>query len=431
MSRRRARTAVFCALTALTGVLVAAVAWAPASARSPLAQTLAPPPPTPVVQPGGQTSPSPFPSTLRTPVPSSEVPEIRAASAVLADLDTGQVLFGLNRNQRRPIASLTKIMTALLVLERTGPTDVVTVSADAAEGPFSGISGLGLEDGERIRVTELVYALLLQSANDAAEALAEHVSGSVDAFVREMNARARRLGLTRTRFASPNGLDDSGYSSAADLARLTRAAYRARGFASVVATRFHTVRSMDAEPRIVQNRNVLLWLYPGAIGVKTGFTTPAGFCVVAAAERDGERLLAVVLGEPGEPFSDAAALLNYGFEAFDRRPLVEAGERVGAVDVQGRRVQVIAADALDRLVPADADIRRSLVVDDGVAYPPGRGDAIGVLEVTAGGRVVGQVPILVAHVPPPPQPEPGSWWWRAVGAVVDAAAGLVDALFGS
>lgn len=430
MTRRPARTAVFGALTALSGVLLAAAAFAPAAAQAPSPQTLSPPPPTPVVQPGGQTSPSPFPSALRTPVPSREVPEIRAASAVLTDLDTGQVLFGLNRNMRRPIASLTKIMTALLVLERTGPTDVVTVGQEAAEGRISGISGLGLQEGERIRVTELVYALLLQSANDAAEALAEHVAGSVEAFVDQMNVRARQLDLSRTRFASPNGLDDSGYSSAADLARLTRVAYRARGFASIVATRFHTVRSLDAEPRIVQNRNVLLWLYPGAIGVKTGFTTPAGFCVVAAAERDGERLLAVVLGHPGEPFSDAAALLNHGFEAFDRRSLVETGERVGAVAVQGRQVQVVAGGSLERLVPVDADVRLSLVVDDGVAYPPGRGDRIGVLQVTAGGRLIGQVPLVVNALPAPPLPEPGSWWSRALGAVVDAGAGLFDALFG-
>ena len=112
--------------------------------------------------------------------------------------------------------------------------------------------------------------------------------------------------MTRTMFTSPNGLDDTGYSSAADLVRLTRAAYRSRGFASVVATRFHTVESLDEEPRVVQNRNVLLWLYPGAIGVKTGFTSPAGFCLVGAAQRGDERLVAVVLGAPGEPFSAAA-----------------------------------------------------------------------------------------------------------------------------
>jgi D-alanyl-D-alanine carboxypeptidase (penicillin-binding protein 5/6) len=396
------------------------------------AQTPAPspPPPTPVVQPGGQTSPSPFPSTLRTPAPTTQAPEVGAVSAVLVDLDTGQVLFDLDRHERRPVASLTKIMTALLVVERAGLTDVVTVSEGAASGQVSGISGLGLEPGERIRVNELLYALLLQSANDAALALAEHVSGSVDAFVDAMNARAEQLGMTRTMFASPNGLDDTGYSSAGDLVRLTRAAFRSRGFASVVATRFHTVESLDAKPRVVQNRNVLLWLYPGAIGVKTGFTSPAGFCVVAGAQRGDERLLAVVLGEPGEPFSDAAALLNYGFEAFERRMLIQAGESLGSVDVDGRSVSVGAGGSLRGLVPVEGTVSKAVVLEDHLAYPPARGEAIGVVRISSGSRVLGQVPLVVSGVPAPPPPEPGVWWARAAGAVVDAGDGVLDALFG-
>ena len=396
-----------------------------------VAQTPPPPtpPPTPVVLPGGGTSPSPFPSTLRTPSPSAQVPEIRAEAAVLADLDTGQVLFAHKLDERRPIASLTKIMTALLVGERTEPTDVVTVSDEAASPRLAGISGLGLVAGERIRVNELLYALLLQSANDAAVALAEHVSGSVDAFVDDMNARAERLGLSHTTFASPNGLDDDGYSSAGDLVRLTRAAYRSHGFASIVATRVHTVTSLDQPPRVVQNRNVLLWLYPGAIGVKTGFTSEAGFCVVAAAEREGMRLLAVVLGEPSEPFSDAAALLNYGFEAFDRRTVVEEGERLGAVEVGGREIPLTAGDTFRGLVPA-GPIRRAVVLDDHVAYPPAVGSRIGVLRLTAGGGVLGEVPAIVADVPPPPPPGSGPWWARAIGAVVDAGAAVLNAVVG-
>jgi serine-type D-Ala-D-Ala carboxypeptidase (penicillin-binding protein 5/6) len=388
------------------------------------------PPPTPVVLPGGGTSPSPFPQTLRTPAPSPQAPEIRADAAVLADLDTGQVLFADKPSERRPIASLTKIMTALIVGERTEPTDVVTVSDEAASGRLAGISGLGLVPGERVRVNELLYALLLQSANDAAVALAEHVSGSVDAFVDDMNARAQRLGLSRTMFASPNGLDDDGYSSAGDLVRLTRAAYRSGGFASIVATRFHTVTSLDERPRIVQNRNVLLWLYPGAIGVKTGFTSQAGFCVVAAAEREGMRLVTVVLGEPAEPFSDAAALLNYGFAAFDRRTLVEQGERLGVVEVGGREIPLTAADSLRGLVPAGRQIRRAVVLDDHVAYPPAVDSRIGVLRLSAGGAILGEVPAVVADVPPPPPPGSGPWWARAIGAVVEAGSAVLSAVVG-
>ena len=426
MTRRPARWLIrWLPLWGVASILALSLGAARAQTPAP-----SPPPPTPVVQPGGQTSPSPFPSTLRTPAPTTQAPEVGAGSAVLVDLDTGQVLFELDRHERRPIASLTKIMTALLVVERAGLTDVVTVSEGAASGQVSGISGLGLEPGERIRVNELLYALLLQSANDAALALAEHVSGSVDSFVEAMNARAEQLGMTRTMFASPNGLDDSGYSSAGDLVRLSRAALRSRGFASVVATRFHTVESLDAEPRIVQNRNVLLWLYPGAIGVKTGFTSPAGFCVVAGAQRGDERLLAVVLGEPGEPFSDAASLLNYGFDAFERRMLIQAGESLESVDVGGRSVSVRAGDSLRGLVPVEGTVSKAVVLEDHLAYPPARGEEIGVVRISSGSKVLGQVPLVVSGVPPPPPPEPGAWWARAAGAVVDAGNGVLDALFG-
>jgi D-alanyl-D-alanine carboxypeptidase (penicillin-binding protein 5/6) len=412
-------------------LLLLALLPAPGVAQSPVAPTPTPvpPPPTPVVQPGGETSPSPFVSALRTPAPSTQMPELRAQAAVLADLDTGQVLFNLEGNGRRPIASLTKVMTALLVLEETAPTDVVTVSEEAAGPRVAGISGLGLAEGERIRAGELMYALMLQSANDAAVALAEHVDGTVPTFVERMNARAAALGMTRSRFVSPNGLDDTGYSSARDLVRLTRAAYDVPGFADIVATRTHVVRSLDAEPRTVQNRNVLLWLYPGALGVKTGFTTPAGFCVVAAAERDGVRLVAVVLGEPGEPFSEAAVLLNYGFEAFDQRSLLQDLQGLGTVRIDGRPVAVAAGGSVRGLVSVQAEIARTLVLEDRVSFPPALGEQIGTVRVTSGERLVGEVPLLVTGLPPPPPPvDEGPWWARAFDAVLDSGSALVDAL---
>jgi D-alanyl-D-alanine carboxypeptidase (penicillin-binding protein 5/6) len=341
------------------------------------------------------------------------------------------VLFALNATDKRPIASLTKIMTAYLVMSRTSPTDVVTVSDDAASGRVVGISSLGLEAGERIREQQLLYALLLQSANDAAVALAEHVSGTVDAFVATMNRTAARLGMARTEFASPNGLDDTGYSTARDLARVTRAAYSVPGFGSIVATRFHSIPAPEDRPRIVQNRNALLWLYPGALGVKTGFTSGAGYCLVATAQRGDERLLAVVLGEPGEPFSDAAALLNYGFASFDRRTLVRQGTSLGTVQVDGRPVGVAAGTGLDGLVPTNTPVRRTVAVDPAVRFPPGRGQAIGTLTLGVPGLTLGEVPLVVTDVaPPPPLEDGGSWWSRAVGSVARAGGSLVDALFG-
>ncbi|MGZ4109838.1 MAG: D-alanyl-D-alanine carboxypeptidase family protein, partial [Actinomycetota bacterium] len=222
------------------------------------------PPPTPVPVPGGGTSPSPFPTVLRTPPPSATVPQLAAGAAVLEDLDTGQVLFSSNGDDQRPIASLTKLMTAVLVLRRAELDDVVTVSEAASTDVGGvGISELGLESGERISVRQLLYALLLQSANDAAVALAEDVSGSVERFVKAMNAQARRLGLRHTRFFSPNGLDDRGYSTALDLARLARVAFAMPDFERVATTKFHEIRAPSGPPREIQNRNVLLWLYKG------------------------------------------------------------------------------------------------------------------------------------------------------------------------
>ncbi|HZD16702.1 MAG TPA: D-alanyl-D-alanine carboxypeptidase family protein, partial [Actinomycetota bacterium] len=379
--------------------------------------------------PGGGTSPSPFPQALRTPPPTAVPPRLRARSAVLIDLDTGQTLFALDPAERRPIASLTKIMTAYLVLMHARLTDLVTVSPTAASGRIVGVSTLGLQPGERIQVRELLYALLLQSANDAAVALAEHVGGTVAGFVQEMNRAATELGLTRSRFVSPSGLDDRGSSTARDLALLTRAAYGLPTFGGIVATRFHQIPAPAGPPRIVQNRNALLWLFPGATGVKTGFTSAAGFCIVAAADREDVRLLAVVLGAPGEPFSDAAALLDYGFAAFERRSLISLGEHLGTVTIGGRQVPVAAGGALETLVPAGGRVRREIEVDPGVRYPPPRGRAIGSVTLSVSGTTIGRVPLIVTAVPPPPSPGgSGPWWRRAAGAVVEAGASLLRAL---
>ncbi len=409
---RVGRTALMVLLT--LAVMSALSGWAGA-------QLAAGPPPTPVPPDG---SLSPFPQVLHTPTDALSTPELSAASAILIDQDSGQVLFVENPDAERAIASLTKIMTAVLVLERADLTDIVTVATDAviAEDDLSGISALGLREGEQISVRDLLYALLLQSANDAAVALADHVDGSVARFVKRMNARALRLGMRHTRFFSPNGLDDRGLSTARDLAILTRAAMRTAGFSAVAASRFHTIPGPDGIDRQIQNRDALLWLYPGATGVKTGFTSRAGFCVVASAERDGRRLVAVVLGAPNDAFSDAAALLNHGFSAFTRHTFVSAGEPAGVVTLPGGSVPVETGGDLEALVPTASvgATRLQIIVRPGVAYPPTPGERVAALKVTIPGLTVGRVPLVVSSVPPPPPIEDAPWWERAAGAVADA-----------
>jgi D-alanyl-D-alanine carboxypeptidase (penicillin-binding protein 5/6) len=419
-------------LAALAAFLAPAVflALLPSLAGAQLATST--PPPTPVLLPNGQTTLSPFPSVLHTPEPSRKPPEISARSAILADLDSGQVLFEQDADERLPIASVTKIATALLVLERTDPQDLVTVSPEASgDGRTAGISELGLQAGERIRVDELLNALLLQSANDAAIALAEHVSGSVEAFVEDLNDRMAELGLGNTSFASPNGLDDAGYSTARDLVAITRAAYAEPGFGSIVATRSREIPAPPGLPtRVVQNRNALLWLYPGAIGVKTGFTSEAGYCMVATAERDGLRLVAVVLGSPRDAFSDAAALLDHGFRAFERREVIAQGESLGTVRIGSHDVPVAAGGSLTALVPVAADVARRVVLDPAVAFPPLPGEIVGTVKVSVPEQRIGAVPLRVSSVPGPPAPEPGVWWRRAFSAVVGGVGAVLDALFG-
>ena len=370
------------------------------------------PPPTPVPPFG---SPSPYPTALETPSIPKIRPVLSAPSGALVELESGRVLYATGGTTRRPIASTTKIMTALLVLRTAGMRDVVTVSTQAAA---QGGASLGLEPGERIRVRDLLYALMLQSANDAAVALAEHVAGSTEAFVQQMNRRARAMGLEDTRFRSPNGLDDRGYSSALDLARITVRALRDPVLARIARTKFHRVPSPDGATRRLQNRNALLWLYPGAVGVKSGFTSAAGSCLVAAAERSELRLASVVLGAPAEAFSDAATLLDWGFATFELRRVVIQGERFDAVRVCGREVALEAAATVEVLVRRGAVATRTVELEEGLALPIEEGQRLGEVVVTAGsGRELGRAPIVsleevsrVANLPWAPR-----MWEQAAG----------------
>jgi serine-type D-Ala-D-Ala carboxypeptidase (penicillin-binding protein 5/6) len=245
------------------------------------------------------------------------IPAVRAPSAILVDLATDRVLFAKDPGRRLPIASLTKIMTGLLVVERErdlSATVVVSLRA-ARTAPID----IGLVPNERTTVRALLYGLLLWSGNDAAVALAEHVGGSVPGFLHLMNAKAKKLGLADTYFASTNGLNDHGFSTAADLAALTRAALREATFAQVVATARRTIVGPKAQAiHRLHNLNAMLTTYPGSIGVKTGYTSAAGNCVVEAARRDGRTLIAVVLGDSPstrwrDAYGDARTLLDYGF----------------------------------------------------------------------------------------------------------------------
>jgi D-alanyl-D-alanine carboxypeptidase (penicillin-binding protein 5/6) len=252
------------------------------------------------------------------------VPEVSASSWILYDQGFDRELGSANPDERRAIASTTKMMTALVVLERTSPDELVTVSAEAAA---VGEAEIGLVAGEVLTVGDLMVALLVDSANDAAMALAEHVGGSEEGFVALMNERAARLGLTNTRFANPHGLDDPGhYSTARELLAIALAGMDDPTFAELVATRRAPFPSTpEGREREALTTNTLLRSYPGTFGVKTGFTGEAGLALVAAAQQGERRVYAVVLGSD-DHFADTVALLEYGFDAFGLEQIFTAGE---------------------------------------------------------------------------------------------------------
>jgi len=236
-----------------------------------------------------------------------------AASAILVDATTGRVLWQLHPHERRHVASTTKIMTALLALRTLAPDDVVTVDRSVPRVP---LVREGLRAGERVPAWKLFYSLLLYSGNDDALALAIAAAGDKWTFVREMNAEAHVLGLDDTHFSTPSGVVDAdNYSSAWDLAALTRVAMRNPRFRRIVHTRIeHVSWAPPTYAKVYVNNNLMLTRYPGATGVKTGYTHKSGWCLVASATRGKVSLIAVVL-DSGNMYADATRLLNLGFAA--------------------------------------------------------------------------------------------------------------------
>jgi serine-type D-Ala-D-Ala carboxypeptidase (penicillin-binding protein 5/6) len=260
-------------------------------------------------------------------------PSLRtAAAAVVVDARSGEILLSKRADARRPIASTTKLMTALLTLESGKLSRTFTAPAYNAS-PIE--SKINLRRGERMKVRDLLTGLLLESANDAAVDLAVGVSGSKQAFVDKMNGRARQLGLRNTHYANPIGLDSPGnYSSARDLTTLARKLMANRTFAKIVDRPRATLRSGD-HPRTIHNRNLLIGRYAFVDGVKTGHTTGAHYVLVGAAHGHGARIVSAVLGEPSEGARDAdtLALLRWGIDQYKRVTVLRPGHTVTRVAV--------------------------------------------------------------------------------------------------
>jgi serine-type D-Ala-D-Ala carboxypeptidase (penicillin-binding protein 5/6) len=325
----------------------------------------------------------------------------RAKSAIVIDGHDGHVLLQKDPDEHRAMASTTKLMTALLTLERTKPSEVFTAPAYDA-GPAE--SKIDLRKGERMKVADLLQALLLESANDAAVTLADGISRSPSAFVSLMNRRAAQLGLSETSYANPVGLDDpDNYSSARDLAKLAVLLMRRPQFARIVDQKQAVLRS-GSHRRVVENRNVLVGRYPFVDGVKTGHTIDAGFVLVGAADERGPRVISVVMGEPSEDArdSDSLALLRWGLSRFHtvralspRRPVTSAKVRY-----RDERVSLVPRHSLSVTVRRGERLGRRIDAPDELDGPLSAGKRVGTVAVVHGREVVRREPLVTARAVP-------------------------------
>ena len=324
-------------------------------------------------------------------------PAINAMAAVVVEESTGRILYEKNALAKRSIASTTKIMTALVTLENANVEDVVVVSKRAAS---IGGSIAGLRQGDKYTLRELLYALLLTSANDAAIAIAEHVGGSVEGFAEMMNKRARTLGAVNSNFVTPHGLDrENQYSTAYDVALITIEAMKHPMFREIVSTASSYIPGHN-----LYNTNELLGSYPGADGVKTGYTGKAGRCLVSTAERDGMRLISVVLGSPTRNArADASRkLLDYGFENFSMYKLMNKDEVYAKIPVYRGIADYVALKAdKDIVLPLSKKEAEALTVrehvPDTVDAPVYAGSVSGYVEFVLDGRVLAQSMLMVGE----------------------------------
>lgn len=354
--------------------------------------------PVQAVTPSKPVASIPVPASAATP------PVLTAKAWLLLDATSGQVLGASNADQRIEPASLTKIMTAYVVFQALKARQItldqqVMVSARAWK-VAPGSSKMFLEPGTRVAVRDLLSGLLVQSGNDAAIALAEAVSGSVEAFVLRMNEQAAALGLHATRFASPHGLPDpQTYSTARELAVL--AARYQRDFPE--SRSYDTTRQFTYNKITQSNRNRLLWLDPTVDGLKTGHTGSAGYCIVVSAQRPAgplqRRLVSVVIGTASDKLrtQESRMLLEWGYRAFDTVRLYAQGEAAGSVEVwKGASDAVKTGYARDvyLTVPAGARIEREARPADTLFAPLAAGDRIGTVQVSVDGKPAVQVPVV-------------------------------------
>ncbi|MCI9678811.1 MAG: D-alanyl-D-alanine carboxypeptidase [Oscillospiraceae bacterium] len=353
--------------------------------------------------------------------------DVEAKAALLADPETGEILYARNIHERLYPASLTKVMTTLLVLEavddgRLSMDQVLTASQEAIELVPADGSNAGIKIGEEMKVEDLLYCVMLVSANEGCNILAEAVSGSVDAFVEDMNERAAAIGCEDTHFVNTNGMPDvNHYTTAWDLYRITLEARKHPDFMPLAGSIYHEVPATNlSDARKLYTTNYLIstyrtdyYRYPGADGIKTGSTSDAGYCLIASATRSGRSLVSVVLGaerikeEDGttitKSFTETKKLFDWGFDTFSRQVILGKGESIAEVPVtlsqEVNYVKVHPAREVERLIPNNMDPaldiqRECTFVSESVEAPIQRGQVLGQITLSYGDKVYDTVNLL-------------------------------------
>jgi len=330
-------------------------------------------------------------------------PQVSAKSAVLINADSGEILYAKGENDKRPMASTTKIMTALITLEMAAVNNKIVTITDnmvRVEG-----SSMGLMPGNKLSLKSLAAGMLLVSGNDAANSAAIAIGGSTESFAELMNKRAKELNMTNTHFVTPSGLDDKEhYTTARDLAVLAAAAMKNPDFAEIACEKSMSVQFISPDlTRRLTNHNKLLSMYNGCVGVKTGFTKKAGRCLVSSAEKNGVHLVAVTLNA-SDDWNDHEKMLNYGFSKLISCPIDDSGYSVTFPVVGGTSNNVVIHGSVQNSIVVNADevpnIKRTVELPAFTYAPVETGQVLGTVRYTIGSKTVATTELIaVGPVP--------------------------------
>lgn len=329
-------------------------------------------------------------------------PQITGKSAVLIDAKSGQVLVDINKDEKLPPASTTKILTAIIAIESGKLEELVTVSSNPPQVDGTRVY---LEEGEKIKLDDLVRAALIHSANDAALAIAEHLAGSEEEFAKIMNDKARALGAKNSNFVSSHGLSvDGHYTTAYDLALISQYAMKNPVFSKIAQAKVLDWEGQAWQTRLI-NKNKMLWRYEGITGVKPGYTSEAHYTLVASAEREKQSYITVVLGSPGNGvWNDAEALLDYGFDNYQIVELAKTEKVAATLDIGAQnKLQLVPQKPFSISIPSDEnkEIDSQLVLKP-LAKNIVKGQEAGELVFSLDGQEIGRVPLLANNEFTPP-----------------------------